>query len=197
MSAATLHSLTTHCKLCQGSLDFTSSVVQQSHSGDVITFSQVWSLQCRHLLHTECTYQLLEYRRMRSFTAKPPGSSPQSFPVTKVWSCPVTTCTAMYCSILSHRGHGWTIAPDMQGAIKALVPYSLHSLLGAYATRDCVGWGTLEELEEMQLHLGSLHRVRIRPQQSILSTAISIEFATHWYVSSIDFNLLFPIAVFS
>ncbi|KAK0430923.1 hypothetical protein EV421DRAFT_1912398 [Armillaria borealis] len=85
----------------------------------------------------------------------------------------------MYRSILSHHGHGWTMAPDTQGAIKALVPYSLHSLLGAYAARDCICSGTLEQLEELQLHLGSLHR-GIQNRQSIRSTPISVEFATHW-----------------
>ncbi|KAK0500979.1 hypothetical protein EDD18DRAFT_1348413 [Armillaria luteobubalina] len=145
-------------------------------------FGQVWVLECRHILHTDCAYQLLEHRTTRSFLPRPPGSPSHVKPVAKVWTCPVATCLAVYRSVHSRRTHGWTIPQDSEGCIRALQPYT-HGISGKDASSYESPRSTLEDLESLSIKLCDLHQGMRGPRSRL--APISVEYATERSLSHV------------
>ncbi|KAK0184702.1 hypothetical protein F5146DRAFT_1006417 [Armillaria mellea] len=143
----------------------------------IITFGDLWSLQCRHFVHSCCAYQLMEQYTTPSFGPRPTGSPPCSFPVTKVWHCPKRFCTTIYQSIYSHRSHGWTLAPDLDGQVQAMVLCAASPLSSYLVPGFAPCHETLEDLEELAIKLNLLHK-GIRVRWTPTASPVHIEYAT-------------------
>ncbi|PBK70544.1 hypothetical protein ARMSODRAFT_1018075 [Armillaria solidipes] len=167
------------CALCHHVLDFLSTVDHRTLDGKTFVFGNVWSLECGHLVDSDCAYQLLEHRTMQSLLPRPRAIPAHAFPVAKVWHCPERSCIGIYRSVYSHRSHGWTLAPDSGGHIKAMVPYAaVHQFLGPLALHFAPIRGTLGDLERFGLKLSSL-RQGIRGRWWPTAAPVAVEYMTN------------------
>ncbi|KAK0231689.1 hypothetical protein EDD85DRAFT_793356 [Armillaria nabsnona] len=164
------------CALCHRDLDLLSTVDYRTPDGKTIVFGDAWSLECGHVVDSDCAYQLLEHRTMRSLLP-PTGIRTHAFPVAKVWRCPERSCVAVYRSVYSHRSQGWTLAPDFQGHIRAMVPYAVHRFLGPLAPHIVPVRGNLGDLEDLGVPFDSLFQ-GIRRRWYPLAAPVSVEYAT-------------------
>ncbi len=171
------------CALCHHVLDFLSTVDHCTLDGETFVFGNVWKLECGHLVDSDCAYQLLEHRAMRSLLPRPKAIPAHAFPVAKVWHCPERSCVGIYRSVYSHRSHGWTLALDSEGHIKAMVPHAaIYQFLGQFALHFAPICETLGDLECLGLKLQSL-RQGIRGRLWPTAAPVAVEYVTHQYVA--------------
>ncbi len=170
------------CALCHHVLNFLSTIDYHTLDGKTFIFSNVWSLECRHLVDSDCAYQLLEHHTMRSLFLRPKATPTYAFPIMKVWHCPKRSCVGIYSSVYSHWSHGWMLAPDSKGHIKAMVPYAtMHQFLGPLALHFAPVHGTLEDLKCLGLKLHSLCQ-GIRGRWWPTAAPVAVEYMTHQYI---------------
>lgn len=177
LNAQLQRSLGLQCSLCHRDLDFLCTVDRCTPDQKTITFGDSWSLQCRHFVDSHCAYQLMEQFTAPYFGPRPTGSPARSFPVAKVWRCPERSCTAIYRSVYSRRSRGWTLAPDSDGHVQAMVPYAANPLSRSLAPSFAPLCGTLEDLEKLAIKLNSLHK-GIRVRWILTASPVRVEYAT-------------------
>ncbi|PBK64388.1 hypothetical protein ARMSODRAFT_979212 [Armillaria solidipes] len=135
-------------------LDFSSTTDRLAQNGSVVTFGDVWMLQCGHMVDTVCAYTLLEPRRRVSLLRRPVGLPPPAYPIAKTWECPSPGCMALYRSVKS-RGR-WMMVPDNAGVVQALRPFAKSWNPSDPKLWTDVPRGTLSDLDAMGMSIRAL-----------------------------------------
>ncbi len=165
---------TKSCSCCGDPLDFLTTVEIFNSSGLPVLFGNVWALECGHLVDSQCAFLLLTHTAMRMFLPRRGRGqiAAMAHAVAKIWACPVSSCPAIYRSVLSRRTRGWTIAPGHSGQVEAMKPAYSH-------TPDGRPLSGLAELEELILKFGSLLQ-SLERWRGRNSRTLCLEFMTDW-----------------